>query len=403
MSNCYRWVKSIQHFQLPQAVIPKLTYLRVEELRLLIFLQSEFQRTSKSEVKLQAEAISWATSIHPSNLGRTRDSLVSQGLLLYRKKGKVFTYICCDPSNRTPVPDGGTGGGYLDFDDAPAEMLRKYFERHLKEFKPTENGLSGCCPFPSHNDSTPSFSVEIKDGGGGKWICFGCGKSGKLVDFEVYLSENSAGVTIDRTEAHSRVEVRLRALGLGEGSKGHRSDIVYTYMNDLEDVAFEVVRPKGKKEGMYRRRPHPDVPGKYLKGTMGCPHVLYRLPEVIEAYTVIFTEGEPDVESVRKLNLEDAGASNVAVTTVAGGVNGWRPEHAAWLKDKYVILIGDNDAAGVQFMEEVKLAITDTVKKLIHVVLPPEYKDISEWLKTHTAQDFVDLVGDEWLDPPVAI
>ena len=405
MSNCYRFAKSVPHFQMPQAMVPKLNYLRVEELRLLIFLQSEFQRTSKSEIIMQAEAITKATSIHPSNLGRTRDSLVSQGLLLFKKKGKAFTYICCDPSDRSPVPDGSTGGGHLNFDDASAVMLRMYFEPHLNQCSPTENGLTGCCPFPSHSDTKPSFSVELKDGGGGRWICFGCGKSGKLIDFEVYLSENSSGVTIDRTEAYRRVSERLRGLGLTETVKGAQSDIVYSYCDWTGEIVFEVVRPGGMKEGMYRRRPDPDRPGKYINNTKGCSNVLYRLPEISEAGTVIFTEGEPDVENLRKLNLHDVTGQIVAVTTVAGGVNGWLPEHAARLKGKYVILIGDNDAdgTGLRFMEKIKLALADTAKSLVHVELPSEFKDISHYLETHTADDFVGLVGDEWLDPPVRI
>ena len=51
----------------------------------------------------------------------------------------------------------------------------------------------GKCPF--HNDKSPSLSVntEIK-----KWHCFGCGKSGDLIDF-VELAEN--------TDTHGAMEI----------------------------------------------------------------------------------------------------------------------------------------------------------------------------------------------------
>jgi hypothetical protein len=53
----------IMHFQIPQAIIPKLVYMKLDELRLLMFMHSEFQRTSKSEVSLLAEPISEQTGM----------------------------------------------------------------------------------------------------------------------------------------------------------------------------------------------------------------------------------------------------------------------------------------------------------------------------------------------------
>ena len=109
MGNIYKFSKPyVFHFQLPQAVIPKLVYLRLDELRLLMFLHSEFQRTSKSEVSMPAETISRMTGVHPSNLGSARDSLTTQGLLMFRKIGKVFTYVLIDPATKLPVPDATT-------------------------------------------------------------------------------------------------------------------------------------------------------------------------------------------------------------------------------------------------------------------------------------------------------
>lgn len=41
------------------------------------------------------------------------------------------------------------------------------------------NRWKGNCPFPGHNDSTPSFVVYSD----GSFYCFGCGKSGNLESF----------------------------------------------------------------------------------------------------------------------------------------------------------------------------------------------------------------------------
>jgi 5S rRNA maturation endonuclease (ribonuclease M5) len=407
MSNIYRYAKHIAHFQMPNAMLSKLTYMRADELRLLVFLNSEFQRTSKSELSFTAEPISRQTGIHPNNLGAARKGLMSLGLLLFRKDGRTYRYICCDPTDKTPVPDGSSteSSACIDFDGVTANVLRRYFEPHLQSCKDTSNGLSGCCPFPSHDDKTPSFSVELADGNGGRWNCFGCKKSGKLIDFEVYLSEDTAGVTIDRTEAHRLVVDRLRSLGVTASTTGLSGDVVYSYTDEEGEIITETVRPNGKKEGMYRRRPNPDAPGRYINSVKGCANLLYRLPEVIEADTVIVVEGEPDVETVRKLHLLDVGGRTVAATTIANGAGNWLPEHSTRLKDKWVILVGDNDVdgKGLRYMEQVKASLSGKVRNLNHVQLPPEYRDISHYLESHTAEDFIEIVGQEWLSPIVSI
>ena len=50
------------------------------------------------------------------------------------------------------------------------------------------------CPFDDHNDSNPSFSMNVKTG---KWICFGCGRKGdakylaKLLNLNFEIDENN--------------------------------------------------------------------------------------------------------------------------------------------------------------------------------------------------------------------
>jgi len=47
------------------------------------------------------------------------------------------------------------------------------------------------CPFPSHEDSTPSFGPYIDDDGLPRWKCFGCGWEGDAIDF----IEKADGIT----------------------------------------------------------------------------------------------------------------------------------------------------------------------------------------------------------------
>ncbi|MGE3974117.1 MAG: DNA primase [Bdellovibrionales bacterium] len=55
------------------------------------------------------------------------------------------------------------------------ELLSQY-----TELKKSGSGLLGLCPFPSHREKTPSFSVsELKQ----VYYCFGCGKNGNAFTF----------------------------------------------------------------------------------------------------------------------------------------------------------------------------------------------------------------------------
>ena len=77
------------------------------------------------------------------------------------------------------------------------------------------------------------------------------------------------------------------------------------------------------------------------------------MPEVLEAVAtgqpVFVVEGEKDVETARKLNI--------VATCNAGGANKWRTEHAAYLQGADVIVVPDNDDAGLQHAESVAASL----------------------------------------------
>jgi DNA primase len=79
------------------------------------------------------------------------------------------------------------------------------------QLRPTGSGLMGRCPFPDHQEKTPSFSVsETKQ----VYHCFGCGKSGNLFKFlnvyngmsfpeAVEYLANRAGIPLPEDSAQS--------------------------------------------------------------------------------------------------------------------------------------------------------------------------------------------------------
>ena len=244
---------------------------------------------------------------------------------------------------------------------------------------------------------SPSFNVSLQEGSGRKHgTATGVGDRGKLVDFEIHLSEATSGIAIDRQIAHTKVINRLHALGSIESTTGQR-DVVYAYSDEDGEIISETVRVGGDKRNMIRRRPHPDKPGKYIANVKGCRPLLYRLPEIREANTVIVCEGEPDAEAVLSLRLKDDSGLWIAATTAPNGGGVWKAEYTQQLRGKTVILIPHNDASGkgLQYMKGVQEILEGQGIRTILCKLPDGINDADDYLKEHTDLDFIALVGQE--------
>ena len=85
-----------------------------------------------------------------------------------------------------------------DLDAVKRRLNLVGFVRHrapFAEFEPRANGrLVASCPFGTHRDSDPSFTIYPD----GHFYCFGCHKGGTVVDFELWWSGDSLREVIDR-------------------------------------------------------------------------------------------------------------------------------------------------------------------------------------------------------------
>jgi DNA primase len=66
-------------------------------------------------------------------------------------------------------------------DLAIEQIIEKY-----TTLKKSGVNYKGCCPFPDHNESTPSFHVNVNKN---TFKCFGCGRGGDGIEF-VMIKEN---------------------------------------------------------------------------------------------------------------------------------------------------------------------------------------------------------------------
>ena len=216
---------------------------------------------------------------------------------------------------------------------------------------------------PAHKDRTPSLSV--------------CERDGKI------LLHCLAGCTYKAI--CSALGIENRALFTApQGSP--RVLATYDYTDERGELLYQAVRyePKG-----FRQR-RTDGKGGWIWNLDGVRRVLYRLPEVLAANSVLIVEGEKDVETARSLRLN--------ATCNAGGAGKWKPEYADFLKGKRIVIIGDADDPGRRHAQQVARFLFGRAESLKLLELP-HAKDLSEWVEQGGARGaLLDLIQStpEW-------
>ena len=76
--------------------------------------------------------------------------------------------------------------------------------------------MQGQCPFPSHNDKSPSFSVNVEEG---LYYCFGCGKRGDAITFVREMEGLDFESAVERLASKTGVTVRYTNSSDGEDRK----------------------------------------------------------------------------------------------------------------------------------------------------------------------------------------
>jgi len=143
----------------------------------------------------------------------------------------------------------------------------------------------------------------------------------------------------------------------------------YDYKDEQGNLLYQVLRFEPKS---FKQR-HKNGNGEWVWTMEGVRRVLYHLPEVLQAEEVFYVEGEKDADNLI--------AWGKIATTSSGGANNWKPELAAALKDKKVILIPDNDGAGYKYMQSVGNAAVEAGADVWQILLPGEtVKDVSDWI-----------------------
>ena len=186
-------------------------------------------------------------------------------------------------------------------------MYTHEFLNRLGKVKRNGKGWTALCP--AHKDKNPSLSISEGEGKILVHCHTGCTTKALCAALGIDLADLFTG----GNDSRSTVET------------------TYDYRDEKGVLLSQVVRSFPKKFNQRR----PDDNGGWTYNLEGVRRVLYRLPELLNATSVVVVEGEKDVETARQLGF--------VATCNSGGAGKWRPEYSGPLSGKYVGIIADAD------------------------------------------------------------
>jgi len=265
--------------------------------------------------------------------------------------------------------------------------FHEIYRSEIIKFKVSKNNgqATGRCPF--HEDSNPSFSVNLKNG---VFYCHGCGAKGSVFDF--FMKKNNIDFKTSLLRLADIAGVKSQKNKKPRVNKYRKLVATYDYTDENNNLLFQACRFEPK--GFSQRRPHPNKKGSWIKNITGVDLVPYRLPELIQAKTVFLVEGEKDADLVASLGL--------TASCNPMGAGKWRDEFKQHFKDKEVIILADNDDQGREHAEQVANSVCETAEVVKVIELPglPEKGDVSDWANNgHGKAELLSLakVAKEWI------
>ena len=227
----------------------------------------------------------------------------------------------------------------------------------LQDVKGSGSQYTAKCP--AHDDQTASLSVAYRDGK----ILLNC-FAGCSFDAITHALNLPASAFFEDTGEKKQ---RLRT-----------STVAYNYNAADGSLVYRKLRREyndGTKDFIFIK---PD-------GAYGAPktRVPYNLPAVIAADTVYFCECEKCADAVIQ-------AGFTATSLDAGANSKWREEYADYFEGKNVIILPDNDDAGITYASRIKSAVPHAVIKKLPDL--PKGGDVYDWLaQGRTMQEIGEL------------
>lgn len=264
----------------------------------------------------------------------------------------------------------------------PAEIIP-----NLKGVKQTgrDKWMALC---PAHEDSSPSLSVGVGDGGRLLLNCFaGCA-------FEAIL--DASGVPRNGSNQNGRPLTPI--------SPQRKIVATHDYKDQGGNVLFQKVRYKPKSFAVRR----PDGAGGWHWDLGGIAPVLYNLPQLVASppmSAVYVVEGEKDADRLSALGL--VATCNFDGASADGQRPKWRAAYKPYFAKRIIYILADNDKPGRAHAAAVAASLASVAQAVKVVQLPglAESGDASDWLDAGgSVQELatICLRTALWTEPPAA-
>jgi hypothetical protein len=218
-----------------------------------------------------------------------------------------------------------------------------------------------------------SLKVDVV---GGRWYDFELEEGGNVLEMIQRINECD--------ENAAKQWMRDKGI-LTNGSAGHTASsrkvvATFSYQDADGRELFQVLRYEPKDFRQRHRKGN-----EWVWSVKGLPVIPYKLPQLREALAmerVIFI-----VEGEAKCDL--LWSWNVPATCNAGGSKKWRAEHAEFLRDADVVIMGDNDDAGRKHEQVVGKSLVDIVSsvRVLHLPGLGLKGDVINWAKAGGTAD----------------
>lgn len=299
------------------------------------------------------------------------------------------------------------------------DNLKTVIEHYGVKFISEPGGYKALCPL--HSEKTPSFHIKSDNKGEAIWSCFGCGKSGDIINF-IEDQENISNVEAIK-KAYEILGLSLD-LPLGSTDNGKLSRLKNKFKsylpNGLDDsYSLNRLHLYVNKEGIpviarpiYRssdlsKKKEPrtykiiDQNTWYQFGTttqLGAYEVVpYNYPKVIKAInnnkSLYIVEGEKDADTLNRLGFTATTFQDKPKSEDIWNI------YKKQLAGANIIFIGDTGEAGEKFKKLVWNNLKNTVKSFKVIDLPGlealgDNADVTDWLESgHTKEELLKVVN----------
>jgi hypothetical protein len=162
---------------------------------------------------------------------------------------------------------------------------------------------------------------------------------------------------------------------------------IFDYRNEQNKLLYQVCRTVNKK--FWQRQPNGSG---WINNIQGIRRVLYRLPELLASTGIVFiTEGEKKADALIKLGL-------CATCNVGGAGKGkWRKEYNECLRGRDVVILPDNDKAGLDHSENIARNLSGIARRVWVLMLPNlKHKgDVINWLEAGGTREQLEQLAED--------